>query len=419
MQQLEFTSKHIDNHIFRLENGIRVILHPQQSTITHTCMLINAGSGDEVEGKFGVAHFIEHMLFKQTERRSTNQILDRLESVGGDLNAYTTKEYTCIHASILKPYLNRALDLFEDIIFHSTFPENEIEKEKGVILDEMASYLDSPEDAIIDDFEDLIFKNSSLGHNILGLENDLKGIQREDLLTFIESNYSTEDIVIGIAGDYTKQNVEKLANKFFGKLPLRQAEKTNADTIVNIGEHVEVVKPINQAHYILGTQAYGIQDDRKTGLLLLNNQLGGLGMSSILNLSIREKHGIAYTIESNYSLYSNTGLFNIYLGTDEEKIEKAKKLIWKELNKLKAAPISESQLNKVKNKFKGQIALAEENRMSMIITEAKNLLDYNQIITLDEVFRKIDEVTPQLIFEISTDIFDESKMTSLTFLPEE
>jgi len=409
----------MNEYVFRLENGIRVLLHPQKSSITHTCLLINAGSGDELPGKFGVAHFIEHMLFKQTQRRNTTQILDRLESVGGDLNAYTTKEYTCIHASVLKPYLSRALDLFEDIIFHSTFPDHEIEKEKGVILDEMASYLDSPEEAIGDDFEDLIFKGSGLGHNILGVEQDLKSIQREDLLTFIQNNYNTEDIVIAVAGDYTKAQIEKLANKFFGSLPKRQVVKSDKKALVTAATQLIIPKPINQVHYMLGTQAYGSKDDRKTGLLLLNNQLGGLGMSSILNLSIREKHGIAYTIESNYALYTHTGLFNIYLGTDEEKIEKAIKLVWKALEKLKANPLSDYQLTKAKNKFKGQIALAEENRMSMIISEAKNLLDYDYVVTLEEVFGKIDMITPQLIHDIAVDIFDPAKMTSLTFMPED
>lgn len=195
----------MEYEIIRLSNGIRIVLYPQQTPITHTCLLINAGSRDEENGKFGVAHFIEHLLFKQTERRNTNQILNRLETVGGDLNAYTTKEYTCIHASVLNPYLDRALDLFEDIIFHSTFPDIEMEKEKSVIVDEMASYLDSPEDAIIDDFEDILFADSGLGHNILGIEDQLIGLQKSDILRFMQGNYNTNDIVIGITGDYKKR----------------------------------------------------------------------------------------------------------------------------------------------------------------------------------------------------------------------
>src|SRR5690606_5835545 len=202
----------MEYEIIRLDNGIRAVFHRQISPITHTCLVVNAGARDEKEGKYGVAHFIEHLLFKQTERRSMQQILNYLESVGGDLNAYTTKEYTCIHASILRPHLSRAVDLFEDIIFHSTFPEQEMEKEKGVILDEMASYLDSPEESIIDDYEDLIYKGSGLGHNILGLEDDLKAFQEHDVREFIKNNYNTEEIVIGITGDYELGAIEKMLN---------------------------------------------------------------------------------------------------------------------------------------------------------------------------------------------------------------
>lgn len=409
----------MSHHLIRLDNGIRVLLNRQVSTITHTCLIINTGSRDEDTGKFGTAHFIEHLLFKQTERRNTNQILNRLESVGGDLNAYTTKEYTCIHASILRPYLGRALDLFEDIIFHSTFPESEMEKEKGVILDEMASYLDSPEESIMDDFEDLVFAGSGLGHNILGVENDLLSISKSDIKGFIAKHYTAQDIVIGISGDYTAKELERIGNKIF-TIPLPTNRIRKSDITANIIPVTQFeYKPINQVHYALGTRAYGIYDERKTAAMLLNNMLGGMGMSSILNLSIREKHGIAYTIESNYSLYSDTGIFSIYLGTDEEKIKRAVKLVRKELNKLMVSPLSETTLQRAKNKFKGQIALAEENRMSVIIAETKNIIDYQAIITLEDVFHKIDAVTSEDVHAVANDLFAEDRMTSLSFVPEE
>jgi predicted Zn-dependent peptidase len=406
-------------NLIQLDNGIRILLHYQNSPITHTCMIVNAGARDEQEGKYGVAHFIEHLLFKRTERRSTNQILNRLEQVGGDLNAYTTKEYTCLHASFLNPHLERALDLFEDVLFHSTFPANEIEKEKGVILDEMASYLDSPEESIMDDFEDLLFKGTGLGHNILGLENDLKALQKNDILDFIQSNYDTNEIVIAIGGNYSLAQVERIGNKIFGKIKSNSRTRQDKVTFENIGQQIVIDKPINQAHYMLGVKTFGIFDERKTAMLLLNNMLGGFGMSSILNLGIREKYGIAYTIESNFTMYTDCGHFNIYLGTDEEKLKKAVSLVFKELNKLKQGPISAYQLKQAKQKFKGQIALAEENRMSMIIAEAKNIIDYGKIIPLQEVFDKIDEVTENDILALSTEFFDESKLTSLSFVPEE
>lgn len=408
----------MEYEIIRLGNGIRAVFHRQLSPITHTCLVVNAGSRDEEAGKYGVAHFIEHLLFKQTERRSTQQILNHLEVVGGDLNAYTTKEYTCIHASILKPHLHKALDLFEDIIFHSTFPADEMEKEKGVIVDEMASYRDNPEESIIDDYEDLIYKHSGLGHNILGVEQDLLSFTGEDVQRFLHQNYHTHEIVIGIAGDYELKKVERMLRRYFEPVKENKPIRHRQEASVNLSDHIELKKPIHQVHYMLGAPAYSIHDDRKTGLLLLNNMLGGFGMTSILNLVIREKYGIAYNIESNYALFTDTGLFTIYLGTDEEKVKRAKKIVFRELDKLKSKGVSENQLRLAKNKFKGQIALAEENRMSMIIAEAKNVMDHDRVISLNEVFEKIDAVSTGDLLSIAQDVFDEKKLTSLTFIPE-
>lgn len=409
----------MEYEIIRLSNGIRVVFQYQNLPVTHVCMVINAGSRDESAGKYGVAHFIEHLLFKRTERRSTQQIINHLESVGGDLNAYTTKEYTCVHASILQPYLNRALDLFEDIFFHSTFPDLEMDKEKSVIVDEMASYLDSPEESIVDDFEDLVFQGSGLGHNILGLEDQLLALQKTDIVDFMRANYDTNEMVIGITGNYTLKEVERLLHKVFSTVPTNTIERMRNDVRPLVEQHVAVGKPINQVHYMLGSLAYNYRDDRKTGLLLLNNMLGGMGMGSILNLSIREKYGIAYTIESNYTIFSDTGLFSIYLGTDEEKVEKAKKLVFKELAKLSEQPLSETAVKKAKQKFIGQIALTEENRMSMIISAAKNVMDYDRVILLDEVIEKIQDLTNTGLLEIAQDVFDPKKMLSLSFVPED
>jgi len=409
----------MEYEIIRLSNGIRVVFQYQNLPVTHVCMVINAGSRDESEGKFGVAHFIEHLLFKRTEKRSTQQIIDHLESVGGDLNAYTTKEYTCVHASVLQPYLNRALDLFEDIFFHSTFPEVEMDKEKSVIVDEMASYLDSPEESIADDFEDLVFKDSGLGHNILGLEDQLLALEKNDITDFMRSNYDTHEMVIGITGNYSLKEVEKSLHKVFGGIEQHAISRSRNDVKPITVQHLEVPKPINQVHYMLGSLAYDYRDERKTGLLLLNNMLGGMGMGSILNLSIREKYGIAYTIESNYTIFSDTGLFSIYLGTDEEKVEKAKELVFKELHKMCEQPLSEIKLKKAKQKFIGQIALTEENRMSMIISAAKNVMDYDRVILLDEVIEKIQHLDRTNLLAIAQDVFDPRKMLSLSFVPED
>jgi predicted Zn-dependent peptidase len=283
--------------------------------------VVNAGSRDEPEHKEGLAHFIEHLLFKETEKRSTSQILNRLELVGADLNAYTTKEYTCIHASLLKQHLERTVDLFQDILFHSTFPQEELEKERGVILDEIASYLDQPEEAIQDDFEELLFKDHPLGKNILGRPETVADLNKTDIKHFIAANYNTAEMIFAVFGDYDFKKLIKLTEKYFNVIPANYAKKNRIKPHGNQSAQVTVSKPIGQTHCIIGNSAYPASHHYKTGLLLLNNILGGMGMSNRLNLEIREKYGIAYTIESNYTPFSDTGIFSIYFGTDNEKAE--------------------------------------------------------------------------------------------------
>ncbi len=405
--------------VFRFPNGIRLVHQQVDSPIAHACILVEAGSRDEQESKFGLAHFIEHLLFKKTERRNTSQILNRLESVGADLNAYTTKEYTCLHASFLKPYLGRTLDLFEDLLFHSVFPQEELTKERGIILDEIASYRDSPEDAILDDFEDLVFDGHGLGHNILGVEQDLKTIVQSDIQQFLKHNYRTSGIVIGTSGPYSLKEVRRITEKYFGWLPANTGERKPSERPLIASPRSEVQRlPINQVHYIMGSRAYSIHEEKKTGLLLLNNILGGMGMSSRLNMIVREKYGIAYTIESNYHPFSDTGLFTVYFGTDEDKYLKARQLILREFNKFRNQKISDLQLTQASKKYKGQIALGEENRLSLIIAQSKSLLDHDRIQTLGEIFRKIDEVDPGMILEVANEVLDPDQLFSLAFLPE-
>lgn len=408
----------MEGELIELSNGIRIVLQPVVSPVSHACMLVNAGARDEEAGQYGMAHFIEHLLFKRTDKRTTNQILNRLEVVGGDLNAYTTKEYTCIHASFLSPYLERTLDLFEDLFFHSVFPEEEMEKEKGVILDEMASYLDSPEDAIMDDFEDLVFEGHGLGHNILGTAPDLQAFSKRDILQFMAQTYNTHEIVIGISGNYTAKKVRRLAEKILGGIPENTCPKKRSAPGVTCSRQAVHRKPINQVHYVMGNAAYGVHHGHKVGLLLLNNLLGGMGMSSRLNLVVREKHGIAYTIESNYTPYSDTGLFYIYFGTDEEKAVRARRLVAKELKKLREQALGTVQLHQAKQKFKGQIALAEENRLSLIISMAKNVMDYGRVQPLTELFGQIDTVGAGQLMEIANDVLDEKRLSALSFVPE-
>ncbi|MDO3644385.1 pitrilysin family protein [Mucilaginibacter sp. L3T2-6] len=408
-----------DHYVHTLPNGIRILFKHAPSTITHCCFIVNAGSRDEAENQAGLAHFIEHLLFKETERRSTSQILNRLELVGADLNAYTTKEYTCVHASLLNQHLERAMDLFEDILFHSTFPEDEQEKERGVILDEIASYLDQPEEAIQDDFEELLFKGHPMGNNILGTPETVARLNRKDIDQFIAANYNTSEMVFAVFGDYDFKKVIKLSEKYFGPVPANHSKKQRVTPPGILASKSISAKPISQTHCIIGSRAYSSSHQYKNGLLLLNNLLGGIGMSSRLNLEIREKYGIAYTVESNYTSLTDTGIFSIYFGTDKEKTDKAMRLVHKELKKLRDNKLGSLQLHQAKQKFIGQIALAEENRMSLIISMAKSLLDFNYVDTLHQVFDKINAVTADQLLTISNEIFDDSRMITLLFEPKQ
>ena len=407
----------MEYNVHTLPNGIRLLHVPSASAISHACIIINSGSRDETEQQSGLAHFIEHLVFKRTEKRNTNQILNRLESVGADLNAYTTKEYTCIHASFLHPYLDRTLELFNDIVFHSTFPEEEMEKEKGVILDEIASYQDQPEEAIYDDFEDLIFQGHPMGRNILGSSASVTALQRVDILQFIADNYHTDKIIIAVLGNYSLSQLIRIGSKHYSDIPENLHQHQRIAPIKRVIFQESQNKAIAQAHTVLGAQAYSLHDRYKTGLLLLNNHFGGTGMSSVLNLQIREKYGIAYTIESGYSPLTDTGIFTLYFGTDIEKVDRALELIYKEFKKLREHPLTEIQLQKAKNKFIGQIALGEENRIGLIISMAKSLLEYDKIDDLETIFKKIQAVSTADAANISAEILDERNLSSLTFYP--
>ncbi len=302
--------------------------------------------------------------------------------------------------------------------FHSQFPENEIEKEKSIIHDEISSYKDSPEDAITDDFEDILFKNHALGHNILGTTESLESFTKEDIRTFLKENYHPENMVIGITANKSLEKVRRICEKYFGHLLSSHPSRRRLPPIKNEAVNKLEKKPINQVHYMLGALAYDIHHPLKTALLLTNNILGGMGMSSRLNLEIREKHGIAYTIESNYSPLSDTGILNIYFGTDVDKVEKAKTLLFKELKKIRDKKLGPVQLQQSKRKYIGQIALGEENRMALIISLAKSVMDHGYAESLEQIFTKINAITANQILEVSNDILSPENLSSLIFYPE-
>lgn len=407
----------MSQNIFSLPNGIRILFKPTKSAISHCCLLINAGARDEDFFNPGLAHFIEHLLFKGTIKRNTSQILNRLEVVGGDLNAYTTKEYTCVHASFLNQHLNRGVELLQDIAFFSNFPDAEFEREKGVIIDEILSYEDQPEETINDDFEALIFEGNTLANNILGTRKSVKNFTKQNVLKFIQNNYNTNEIIFAISGDYDIKTVKKIVEKHLCDIPKNDYKKNRNPPSAIPTKKIIVKKPINQVHCIFGSRAYSYHHHNKIGLLLLNNLLGGNGMSSRLNLEVREKHGIAYTVESNYTPLSDTGLFSIYFGTETQKVDKATNIILKELKKLREIPLGNTQLKQAKQKFIGQIALGEENHLGVLLSMAKSLQDFNRIDSLAEVFGKIEAITATKILEIANEILDESNLSSLMFKP--
>jgi predicted Zn-dependent peptidase len=402
-------------NFLELANGIRVIHKPVTSEVAHCGFIINTGSRDEKSSNNGITHFIEHAIFKGTKKRKAHHILNRIDNVGGEINAFTTKENTSIYASFTKNYFERALELLTDILFNSTYPENELQKEKDVIIDEINSYQDSPYDQIYDDFEELIFKNHPLEMNILGSIDSVKKIDRQKILDFIQTHYLTNQIVLSVVGDISLKKIEKLCNKFLSDIPQKSVKTIRHPFEKYLPSQKEVIKDVYQSHYIFGNIAYNAHHKNKKGLILLNNILGGPAMNSRLNMGIREKYGFTYNIESSYSIFSDTGLFYIYLGTDQKHIEKSIKLANRELKLLREKKLSVAQLQKAKQQIIGQITLSEENNCNVMLGMGKSLLLYNKVDSLKETYSKITAITANELQDIAKEIFDSEKMSSLVF----
>lgn len=389
--------------VFELANGLQCAFVPKKSTVAHIAVAIRAGSRDELEHQQGLAHFIEHNLFKGTTKRKAYHILSRLDDVGGELNAYTTKEETIIHASFLKADMRRAMELLSDVMVQSTFPERELEKEKDVIKDEIYSYKDSPSEQIFDDFEDLIFAGDPLGRNILGTPDSVDGLGREDILEFIGRTYSAERIKISISGAFTRERVERMCGEFFGHWQLAPNGWTNS--FQGNSTPTKRVDPVAQFqdHYMIGWRTPGIHDENRRPLLLLNNILGGPAMNSRLGLNIREKHGIAYNIESYMNLYSDIGMLGIYLGCDSSQTAKASHLVMKEVEKFQQKKLGTLQLSKAKNQFLGQMALSEENGLNTAIGAARTLLHFGKVNSFEGVAEKIRGISAEEVMAAAND----------------
>jgi len=401
--------------IFELPNGLRVIYKQVVGEAAHCGIILNAGTREEKQTEQGLAHYIEHTLFKGTSKRRFYHILSRIDSVGGELNAYTAKEETCIYASFQKQYLERAVELIADITFNSTFPVKEIEKEKDIIIDEIHSYKDTPAEQIYDDFETHLFNRHPLGSNILGTVESVKSFKQKHIIDFIKRHYLIKNMVFSIVGNYKKEHVKKVMEKHFAHYSTKGNPSIRKAPTLN--KTFQVVNKINanQSHCIIGSIAPSSASKKRTAMVLLNNLLGGTGMNSRLNLNIREKYGFAYNLDSNYVAYSDTGLFAVYLGTDKKYLQKTTALVYKELKKLRDTPISAMQLHKAKQQLCGNIALAQENNSSVMLALGKSLLMFNKVDTLNSIYGEIEKITTKQLFNIANEVFEEKSMNSLTF----
>ena len=399
----------------QLENGIRIVHKKTDRAVAHCGLIIKGGSRDEMENEQGLAHFIEHVIFKGTSKRKAFHILSRMEDVGGEINAFTTKEETCIHSSFIPKYYERSLELLSDIIFNSNFPKKELEKEKTVVLDEINYYKDNPSELIFDEFEEQVFSDHSLGKNILGTPKHINSFDKKMINKFINRNYLTHEMVISSVGDISLDKLISLVEKHFAHIPKSQTNRSQLAFSNYKKKNITVNKKGFQSHCIIGNEAYGIKHPKKTPLTLLNNILGGPGMNSRLNLAVREKYGFTYSIESNYTPYSDTGIFSVYLASDRDKINRSIKLTKKELIKLCEKPLGTLQLKKAKQQLIGQIAIGQENDVNLMLSLGKSVLLYNKVDTFEIVKEKVEAVSSSQILEVANEIFNEDNLSHLIY----
>ncbi len=414
MKQLS-TRAEMQYNIHTLSNGLRIIHEPSSSKVAYCGFAVDAGTRDEAENEQGMAHFVEHLIFKGTRKRKAWHILNRMENVGGDLNAYTNKEETVIYSAFLTEHFGRALELLADIVFHSTFPQNEIEKETEVIIDEIQSYEDTPSELIFDDFEDMIFRNHPLGRNILGRPDLLKKFRSEDAMAFTSRFYQPSNMVFFVLGDFNFQKIVRQVEKLLVDIPLVTVENQRTIPPLYVPEQLVVHKETHQAHVMIGSRGYNAYDDKRTALYLLNNILGGPGMNSRLNVSLRERRGLVYTVESNLTSYTDTGAFCIYFGTDPEDVDTCLKLTYKELKRMRDVKMTSSQLMAAKKQLIGQIGVASDNNENNALGMAKTFLHYNKYESSESVFRRIEALTAEGLLEVANEMFAEEYLSTLIY----
>lgn len=402
-----------------LPNGIRVA-HQQitHTKVVHCGFILDIGSRDERPAQHGLAHFWEHMAFKGTKKRRSYHILNRLEAVGGELNAYTTKEKICFYASLLDRHFETALELLTDITFDSIFPEKQIERERNVILEEMAMYYDSPEDAIQDDFDQVIFGEHPLGKNILGSRDSIRTFHRADFQQFLAEHMNTEKLVFCCAGNLPMKQVVKLSEKYLSNVPSLHGPGHRLPFKSYVPQQKTVQRPLTQAQCAIGRTAFPVQDKRSLPFFMLTNLLGGPGMNSRLNLALREKHGLVYSADAEYQSYTDTGFFAIYFGTEPAQLTRATGYVMKELKTLREKPLGRLQLHRLKEQLMGQLAMSSENNQSLMLAIGRSLLEERELESLDTIYAKINAVEASDLQEIAQEMFREEELSTLAYVPE-
>ncbi|SHH51190.1 Predicted Zn-dependent peptidase [Chryseolinea serpens] len=405
--------------IFTLSNGMRVVHQYIPTTaIVHCGIFVGIGSRDEQIANQGIAHFWEHMAFKGTRKRTSLDIIKSLDSIGGELNAFTDKEKIVFYASVRKEYFERALDVLTDITFHSTFPEKELEKERGVILEEMAMYFDSPDDSLQDEMEALIYKDHPMGMNILGNEQTVRNFRKKDFVSFFTDHADSRKIVFSCIGNITLEEVEQLVKKYLDRIPRLKARASRKKfTKYKKGEN-SLKRGVKQTRCALGRTAYPLLNEKRIPLYLMTNILGGPGMNSRLNLSVREKHGLVYSIDAQYLAYADTGMFAIYFGTEPKQAKKCLALVHREMDKLCEKKLSARELASAKEQIKGQLAMSEENNLGLMIMMGRAVIDLDRVPPLQETFDKIEAVDALTLQTVAQETFDPRHLSYLTMEPD-
>ncbi len=398
-----------------LTNGLRMIHAQNTSPVAYCGFAIDAGTRDEAEDEQGMAHFVEHLIFKGTKKRHAWHILNRMEHVGGDLNAFTNKEETVVYSAFLVEHFPRAVELLTDIVFHSTYPQHEIDKEVEVIIDEIQSYEDSPSELIFDDFEELLFPNHPLGRNILGKPEQLRQFKSENALKFTSRYYRPDNMILFVQGNIDFKRVVRLVEKAVADIPALTTERKREKPHLYIPRLQTIHRDTHQAHVMIGSRGYDAHDEKRTALYLLNNILGGPGMNSRLNVSLRERSGLVYNVEANLTSYTDTGVFCIYFGSDSEDVDRCIHLVHKELKRLREKPLSANQLAAAKKQIIGQIGVARDNFENTALGMGKTFLHYGKNDEPREVYQRIEALTAHQLWEVANEMFAEDYLSTLIY----